>query len=250
MNEKQVHFTDLEELSAEAAVFVQTAAAQAISEKGYFTLVLAGGGTPKGLYRKLAQPPVKDAIDWNRVYIFWGDERCVPFSHEFSNYRMSKESLLDHVPIPAENIFPMPVGAENPEQEESTLAEKGAREYGDTITRFFREKGAETTIFDFTLLGMGDDGHTASLFPGDSLVQEEEHITGFVNAINGKPPCYRVSLTFPLINQSRQVLFLIGGGKKIDILKQVTAEGGREKGVFPVERVQPAGDLVWFVSEG
>src|SRR5438445_2718801 len=198
------------ELAEAAASWTGERITGALATRGVCYLALAGGETPRGCYERLARPPYRDALPWPAVFVFWSDERLVPLDDPASNYAMARAALLDHVPIPARQIHPAPV-----EQPDGALAaEAYARELGalprDTSDR---------PRFDLILLGLGEDGHTASLFPGDPVLLEER---AWVRAVRAsKPPPDRLTLTLPLINASRAVLFLVQGAAKRSALQAV-----------------------------
>ena len=201
----------------------------------YFSIALAGGSTPKMLYAMLATE-FKAEIPWDKLLIFWGDERYVAHDHEKSNFLMAKEALLDLVPIPAEQIFPMPTEPTNPND--------AAGSYAITI----KEKLALTDgRFDLVLLGMGDDGHTASLFPGSPALLEEE--VTVLAAPAPVEPRQRITLTYPVLNNSRNVFFLVAGESKAP---GILCAMGRPSEITecPSGKVKPTdGNLIWFVDE-
>lgn len=212
------------------ALIVETGR-QAIAQSGLFRLGLAGGNTPRAVYAALAQQP--DALSWDRVQITFGDERCVPPDHADSNYRMAYESLLSQVPIPEGNVFR--IRGEIPHKEaalecEARLAAVAAR------------LGEERYAHDLLLLGLGEDGHTASLFPGSPAL--EETVRNVIPATGPKPPPQRITFTFPLINASKLVVFLLNDPKKEPILQ------GALQGEFPSGKVAPAhGRVLWLAGE-
>jgi 6-phosphogluconolactonase len=224
-------------LAAAAAQRMVALAATEIQERGRFSVALSGGSTPQAMFRLLASPQYRDAIPWDKLFVFWGDERFVPPDDEESNYRMARETLLDHVPLPAANIFPVPTVGSTPEA--------AAQAYADTIMAFF---GDETPRFGLILLGMGPDGHTASLFPG----HPEPGAPGdaLVIAVHNspKPPPDRLSFTYRLINAAHHVLFLVGGADKAATVRQVLA-GPRRVADLPAQGVQPDGTLEWLLDE-
>ncbi len=187
------------------------ALAQAATQAGgRFTVALSGGSTPRALYERLARPPLSAAVDWGNVHIFWGDERFVPPDDPESCFRMAREALLDHVPIPAANIYPVPTVGGAPEV--------AASAYAETVVALF---GAETPRFDLILLGMGPDGHTASLFPGHPEVVAPSG--ALVVAVHDapKPPPTRISFTYRLLNGAANVVFLVAGADKAATLRAV-----------------------------
>lgn len=206
----------------------------AVRERAACYLALAGGETPRGCYEALARPPLSRAVAWTRAYVFWSDERLVPLDDPASNYRMAKEALLDRVTIPKEQVFPAPVDAPSP----AAAAERYTRE----LERVPKGRGGQPR-FDLVLLGMGEDGHTASLFPGDPALKEKEV---WVRAVRGsKPPPDRLTFTLPVLNAARLVLFLVQGEGKREALARVL-RGDRE---LPAARVEPIeGELRFLVD--
>lgn len=216
--------------AAAAEVFIRTGNS-AIAAAGKFNVALAGGTTPKRLYSLLGTAPFAHRIDWPRVHVFWGDERCVPPTDETSNYRMAREALLDHVPIPADNIHRIH-GEVDPET--------AAAAYEHTLRNTLTER------FDLILLGLGADGHTASLFPGSSAVHEHGRWVAaeYMTAV----AMWRVTLTPAVINKASQVVFLVAGADKAAMLQRVI-EGARDEDVLPAQIIEPQdGELHWLVD--
>lgn len=205
------------------------------TSSGRFALNLSGGSTPKRLYELLAMPPWRERIDWRRVHLFFGDERYVPHDDPDSNYRMVDEALIRHVPIPPENVFAIPSGP---------TPDDAARFYEATLRAYYGEAELDPArpLFDVTLLGLGPDGHTASLFPGSASL--EETIAWVLPVIGSKPPPQRITLTFPVLNSSAAIAFLATGGEKTDIIRRVHA-GDRS---LPAARLTPLGELHWFLD--
>ncbi len=224
-----------------AADAIVSAAESAIAARGHFTIALSGGNTPENLYRLLATEQYRAQIDWANTYIFWGDERCVPPDHRDSSYRMAREALLDHVPLPAGNIFRM-----RGEDEPHSAAEA----YEQGLRDFFTRREADVLVqprFDLILLGMGDDGHTASLFPNTDAVDERSRwvIAHYVPRVE----MWRISLTAPAINAARQIMFLVTGAGKADTLREVLTGPHRPR-QLPAQLVQPVdGRLIWLVDQ-
>jgi 6-phosphogluconolactonase len=203
-----------------------------------FTVALSGGSTPKGLFSLLATN-YRDRLPWNKIFFFWGDERHVPPDNSESNYRMAHETLLSKVPVPATNVFRVP--AENPD------ASHAAEEYEGTLREFFHTAPGTFPQFDLILLGMGPDGHTASLFPGTSSLQEKTKLV--VATWVEKFKTYRITFTAPLINQAKIVMFLVAGSDKSSALKEVL-EGHQSAELFPSKLIKPIkGRLIWLVDE-
>ncbi len=214
-------------------------ARQAISARGAFTLALAGGSTPKDLYAKLADEPFRSQLDWTKVRIFWGDERHVPPDHADSNYRMAHEALLSRVPLSMAQVHRVP--SELPD------ARAAADQYEAVLRKQFAVSGPEIPRFDFVLLGMGPDGHTASLFPGIRAVHETDRLVTapWVEHLQTS----RITFTPVLLNHARQVTFLICGRAKAETLRSVL-EGPFQPDVLPAQIIGPrAGTLTWLVDE-
>lgn len=224
-----------------AANAMVDAAESAIGARGHFTIALSGGSTPQALYELLATDEYRDRIDWGNTFVFWGDERAVPPDDEASSYRMAHESLLGRVPIPQDNIYRI--------QGEGD-ANAAAADYEQQLRTFFGARAPGASIqprFDLILLGMGDDGHTASLFPETEALDEEARwvIAHFVPKVD----MWRISLTAPAINAARQIIFLVTGAGKADTLRDVL-EGPRRPRQLPAQLIQPInGSLLWLVDE-
>ncbi|MEN8258345.1 MAG: 6-phosphogluconolactonase [Thermodesulfobacteriota bacterium] len=210
-------YNNMEEASQALAQRICTAARQAMAWSSAFSLVLSGGSSPARLYQLLSEPTYADRLDWQHIHLFWGDERCVAPDHPHSNFLLAKERLLDHISMPAANIHRMP-GEMRPED--------GATSYQDDIRKFFA--GAEVK-FDFILLGLGSDGHTASLFPGTAGLQEMERDVIDVPApLAMKPQVARLTLSLPAINRAREICFLSAARGKENVLKKITSGQGHQ----------------------
>lgn len=223
------------ELSDAAATLIVELAAQAIRERGRFLISLSGGSTPEQLYHTLASPPMRDRLPWDKTYVFWGDERCVPMDHPENNAFVARQVLLSKIAIPEENIFPIPVN----------LTPLGAaKAYEQTISDFF---GHDEPRFDCMLLGMGADAHTASLFPGTMAVHDKAHLVAeqYVEEVQ----MFRVTMTARLINNSRHIIFLVTGKAKAQALQQVmSAPFDPDK--YPAQLIRPTnGKLYWLVDK-
>ena len=228
-------FKNTEELSKTAAeIFTQTAR-EAVRDHGRFTVALTGGSSPAQLYNILTQQPYREQVPWNETYIFWGDERWVPLSDERSNYKMAYDALLNKVPVPPNQIFPM-WGETSPVD--------FAQQYEDLLQNHFNSTAPR---FDLILLGMGDDGHTASLFPGTAVLQEKQR---WVQAYYlDSQSMYRITLTAPIINQAKKILFMTYGEKKANALYEIL-EGERNTAKYPAQLIQPLqSDILWLVDE-
>lgn len=231
-------FRDVETLSKAAADEFVRWAGEAVAARGRFTVALSGGSTPKWLYQLLTTEPFRSQIDWGRIEFFWGDERCVPPDDKDSNYRMAREAMLAHLPIPAEHIHRM--------EAERADRDKAARDYEAVLARVF-DVGidAEPPAIDLILLGMGPDGHTASLFPHTKALDETRRwvVPNHVPQLNTD----RLTLTRPILNRGREVLFLVAGADKAERLAEVLA-GPADPKRLPSQSIQPEGQLVWFVD--
>jgi len=228
---------DLAALSREAAAHFAHSAEEATAARGRFTVALSGGTTPRALYALLAQDSWRARVPWAATHVFWGDERCVPPDHPDSNYRLAYRTLLAHVPIPAGNIHRLR-GEIDP-----TVA---ASEYEDILRAAFDLRPGQLPRFDLILLGLGEDGHTASLFPGIAAVHERERlvVAQWVEKLNA----YRLTLTPPVLNAAAAVLFLVAGGAKAAALRQVLS-GDDRPDRYPAQVVRPAaGDVTWLVD--
>ncbi|WP_455222427.1 6-phosphogluconolactonase [Kaarinaea lacus] len=218
------------------ADYWQQLANLALRDHGKFHVALAGGSTPRGLYQLLASDQYAHKIDWQHTMFYFGDERAVPLGHEQSNFHMAHEAMLDTLSVPATNIFPLITDLDN--------LENSARHYEKILQRELPVDAQGIPQFDLILLGMGDDGHTASLFPGSSILHEQSHLvsTVFVEKLQS----WRLSFTYPLINHARQVAFLVTGKSKAEKIKQVLVD---KTGDNPVEGIQPQGELMWFLDD-
>jgi 6-phosphogluconolactonase len=208
---------------------------------GRFSLVLSGGSTPRRLYELLAEPPYRSQLDWSKVEFFWGDERAVAPDHPNSNFRMAREAMLDKLAVPPERIHR--IAAENPNLDET------AREYEIEIERVLGRiagVGPRPPHFNLFLLGMGEDGHTASLFPGTRALDETRRwvVAQDVPAVSGK----RITMTPPLINAAHFIIFLVAGAAKADVLAAVL-QGPRDPHRYPAQLIHPlTGEVTWMVD--
>jgi 6-phosphogluconolactonase len=227
-------FADGESLSEAAAHEFVRCAREAITTRGRFTVALSGGCTPKRLYQLLAKETFRSQVDWVRVEIFWGDERCVPPDDPQSNYHMAREAMLAQLPIPAEHIHRME--AERPD------LDAAARDYQNVLARIVP---GEPPALDLVLLGMGTDGHTASLFPHTDALRETARwvVPNHVPQLNTN----RLTLTRPILNRAREVLFLVAGAEKAERLGEVLV-GPADPTRLPSQSIQPDGQLVWFLD--
>jgi 6-phosphogluconolactonase len=229
--------TTPQELFAAAADEVLRAATEAVTDRGRFAIALSGGSTPKALYNLLATN-ARTALPWDRTYFFWGDERHVPPTDPESNFRMADETMLSRIPVAPGNIFR--VEAENPD------AAAAAAAYEQVLKKFFSLQPGEFPHFDLILLGMGPDGHTASLFPGTAALEEKSRLV-VANWVE-KFKTHRITLTLPVLNAARSVAFLVSGTDKAEAVKQVL-EGNAPGEQYPSKLVRPQnGKLLWLLD--
>ena len=235
----------MEDIGRSAASYIHSIYKTKVTEKGQFNLVLSGGKTPEVLYRTLASPEFINRIQWNRVRVFWGDERFVPKSDPESNFSMAHRTLLAKVSLPEENIYPIPT--------ETDTAVEAADTYENTLRTFFQNTGSITgsppmPVFDLILLGLGKDGHTASLFPGNSINPQGSR---WVEAVDA-PPSYltreRITLTLPVLKSAAYIVFLVSGSDKKETLVRVLKGRTRNEEPLPAQLVQNVSDIVWFTD--
>lgn len=224
--------TDKTALIARAQTIILSKIESAIQNNGFFTIALAGGSTPKPLYESLA---TRD-LPWDKIHVFWGDERYVSADNADSNQLMARQAWLDRVAIPSENIHPMVVNGKS--------AEEDAALYERELKAFFGVAEGEFPQFDLILLGMGDDGHTASLFPHTPVLQERDRAIAVGNK-SGQP---RITFTVPLINRADCVLFLVAGENKQNALRQIFSSDADDN-IYPARLVRPQGELWWLLDE-
>jgi len=229
--------TTPQELFEAAAEEVISTAHQAIVQRGRFTIALSGGSTPRNLFTLLATN-ARSSLPWERTFFFWGDERHVPPTDPDSNYRMAEEAMLSKIPVAAGNVFRVP--SENPD------AAAAAEAYEQTLRKFFALQPGQVPRFDLILLGMGPDGHTASLFPGTAALQEKSRLV-IANWVE-KLKASRITLTLPVLNAASSVAFLVSGTDKAAALHAVL-ESDAPGEQYPSRLVRPSdGKLIWFVD--
>lgn len=224
-------YKNIDELAEELAKHILLLITETLQHQPLFTIALSGGSTPKSLYKLLAQQPFASQIDWEKIIVFWGDERFVPFDSEENNAKMAYDELLSHVPIPAENVnridtIPSPAGA--------------AEDYENMLRSYFKNQ----QTLDLTLLGMGDDGHTLSIFPG-----EDYDDTKWVNALYSvSKKQWRITLTPGFVSRSAEIIFMVSGKGKAAVLKKILNSDGSR--TFPAQFIKPiSGNLHWFIDE-
>jgi 6-phosphogluconolactonase len=248
-------YKDSQSLSLDCAQWISAYMADILQKKDRFTWVLSGGNTPKGLYELLAASPFREKIQWRKLHLFWGDERAVPFNDPRNNAKMAYDNLLNHVPVPASQIHTMRT---------DIPPEQSAEEYEKILHQYFtasppspgthpgQHSVADLSLpaepsFDLVLLGMGDDGHTLSLFPGTEAVNEEKAwvLSYFLQA----QEMHRITLTKTIVNRSSRIAFLVTGPDKARALEQVL-EGDPDPNLYPSQVIRPEpGELHWFIDE-
>ena len=244
-------FQNIEQASRAAVGHILKIVRAALPEKGFCTVVLAGGKTPQLTYQLMGAALKHERIPLQHLHFFWGDERWLPEDHPDSNFFMVSETLLARVPVPPQNIHRVHTGFANPDT--------GAEMYEKHLRNFFRERfqAANTGVaedisvprFDLILLGMGTDGHTASLFPGSDLLQEKKKWVAAVPHGLGSPPVARITLTLPVLNGAANILFLIAGGRKREILHTILTSPAEAENLYPAAHINPAGNLTWVVAD-
>jgi len=227
------YFSNINDLSQRAAEKILAVSKKCVEEKGYFTFVLSGGETPKTLYKLLGQEPLSSQIPWEKTYLFWGDERCVAPDHVDSNYGLAHGILLNKVSIPEKNVYRI---------KGELSGKEAAVDYKKDIIFFLKDKKKKN--FDLILLGLGSDGHTASLFPGYVFSEKDSDVEA-VYAPEGKPPGERVTLTLSLINSAENVIFLVSDKKKEMVLSEVL-KGNKS---YPAALVKAQDSLKWFIEK-
>ena len=230
---------DLKALSRKAADLFVEQTVVVLKTRPFFTMALSGGSTPENLYRLLnSDPGIKDEIAWEKIHFFWGDERHVLPDHPQSNFRMANQALLSGLPLPQGNIHRV--------KSEDSDADRAARRYAQEISRFFQLQAGQYPRFDLIWLGMGADGHTASLFPQSAALTEKKRLVT-ANWVE-KFQSHRITMTLPVLNQAECIIFLVSGADKAETLKQVL-EGDSRAPQFPVQLIQPLhGKLYWIID--
>ncbi len=234
-------YRTVEEAGCDLAGLISELARTAVRDRGRFTMALAGGNTPRPLYRNLGLPPWREKIPWDQCHLFWGDERWLPADDPAGNYAMVRQTLLNSIRIPEQNIHRMVTEYPSPAA--------GAKAYEEILGQNFPDIGpGEYPALDLILLGMGNDGHVASLFPGTEALAAR----GWVVAVQyplADPPVARLTMTLPLINQARCVLFLVAGEKKKEVLAAIDRDPAAAARSYPAARVRPRGRLIRAVAD-
>jgi 6-phosphogluconolactonase len=229
-------FDDLDSLSQNALEELFRILDEAVAQRGRFAIALAGGHTPARMYSLWANDTYRDKTPWDRVHLFWGDERYVSTDDPLSNYRMTRETLIARVPIPAENVHPMPTNFVRPSD--------AAEAYELELREFF---GDTRPAFDLQMLGLGPEGHAASLFPDSPALEEK---TRWVAAVEAPAkPTTRLTLTLPVLNCGLNTFFLVAGKDKREILSSLRKETDSGQSHYPAARIKPAGRVLWFLDK-
>jgi 6-phosphogluconolactonase len=228
-------FETSELMSEAVAEFIVTLARESIAARNRFVIALSGGNTPNTVYSLLSSTSFKDKIEWKNTFVFWGDERCVPIDDERNNSHQARILLIDKIEIPSANIHPVPVYLEPTE---------AAKRYEEILRVFFDN---EEPLFDLILLGLGENGHTASLFPGTSAIHESQRWVKEVYVAEQKE--WRITMTTPLINEAANIAFLVSGQEKAKILKAIL-NGPYQPDLYPAQLIRPThGLLYWFADK-
>jgi 6-phosphogluconolactonase len=228
-------FPDLESLSRAVMDETMKIVRDAVKQRGRFSIALSGGHTPAKMYELWATKPYGDQTPWDKVHLFWGDERYVAHDDPRSNYRMAREALISHVAIPPENVHAIPTISSAPAE--------SAADYEQELRQFF---GAQPPAIDVQLMGLGTEGHTASLFPGSAALEEKQR---WVLAVEAPvTPPQRLTLTPVVLNRGRNTFFLVSGEEKRQILAALRAEPDGKPSQYPAARLSPEGPVVWFLD--
>jgi len=231
-------FKDSPTLHIAAADYFLKIYQKCIEEKNVFHVALSGGTTPKYLFQLLAKSPYAEKINWSKVHIYFGDERFVPHTHDDSNFKMASQALLEHVELPQANIHQVATDLAN--------AHLAAENYQSIMNEFLSKDANGTPQFDLVLLGLGPDGHTASLFPDTDILQQHKKLCDavFVKKFNS----WRISITFPVINHAKHILLLSEGDGKVDIVKELVNIEQNEK-KYPVQMIKPENEMCWYIDK-
>lgn len=247
-------YPNLEALSYAAAEFTCRLAEESVEKHGSFTVALSGGNTPRPMYEALARSPFNTRMPWRDIHLFWGDERCVPSDHPDSNFANAFRTLISKVPVPSQNVHRIPAEL-NPPEDAAKAYEKILGEFFGSFVKTVRHSqamsgGQPFPSFDLILLGVGKDGHTASLFPNDHALNERKRWVVSVRDPSSCPPVPRITLTLPVINSAECVLFLVSGAEKREVIRSILEDSGPVTRSYPAARVNPEGRVVWLIDEG
>jgi len=246
-----VKFVSKKDFDKAAAEFILNSAENAVKLNGVFSIALSGGTTPLGVYKFLVEEPFnrqspfikggyRGIFLWNATHIFWGDERCVSYDDGRSNFKSAYDNFISKTDIPGKNIHRIPY---------ITNPEKAASEYENILKNFFKIKNNSLPEFDLILLGMGTDGHTASLFPNSKSLEEKERLVVNTDIPEIEPRVKRVTLTIPVINNAKSVLFLVSGKEKKKIVDEIVNNNAEARKKYPAAMVKPHGKISWIICE-
>ncbi|MBP7792117.1 MAG: 6-phosphogluconolactonase [Candidatus Goldbacteria bacterium] len=239
-------YKDMETLSLKAADFIVYMADRTIKTQGFFIMALSGGNSPRLIYSMLAEKKFNKKIDWSKVIFFWGDDRYIPHINSESNYRMAYDTLISRIDVPQENVFRIPTEVSPPEE--------AALLYETIMKKVFIKLNAididkKLPVFDMIILGVGRDGHTASLFPGHRAVNEQKRWVTHVKAHARVTLHDRITITLPVINNAKNVMFIISGEGKGKIIRDIVEEKRAGK-AYPASMIKPHdGQSVWFIDK-
>lgn len=235
-NIKRIIVPDSNRLAEKGAEMFCEIAKKSISDRGRFIVAVSGGSTPRAMHRRLSKEPYLSDISWERTYIFWVDERMVDFNHLESNIGTARKDLLEKIPIPLDQIYPMPV---------TTHPEDGAGFYQITLNTFFQSIGSDDPVFDLILLGIGEDGHTASLFPKQAFTYPVQ--SWVISVKGGNPNVFRLTFTYLVLNSARHILFLVSGKDKAPIIQTLLEDNTVD---LPAKNIRPLkGTLTWLLDQ-
>ena len=227
---------DAEQLAAKGAEIIRETAKEAVARQGYFAVALSGGSTPRAMHRLLARSPCLIDIPWQQTHVFMVDERMVDFEHPDSNFGMAQKDFLDQIPLPQKQIHPMPAMAR---------PEAAAVLYQTELETFFRASGLTEPVFDLIILGIGQDGHIASLFPGQPIIEDPNRWV--LSVKGGQPDVGRLTLNYHVLNSTKHILFIASGNRKAAIVQALLA--GRQFNL-PAEKIRPLnGKVTWLLDQ-
>jgi len=232
---EKIIMTDSDKLSEKGAEIFYKSAKEAVHQKGYFAVAISGGSTPRAMHRILAQEPYLSKTPWHQVHIFWVDERMVAFDHPYSNFGTAQRDFIDQVPIPSDQVHPMPA---------MVLSGTGADHYEDELKNFFKRIHLNRPQFDLVILGIGKDGHIASLFPGQLSPKSNPWV---LSVKGGDPNIHRLTLTYAVLNNARYILFVVSGKGKAKIVKTLFEN---RRPLLPASRIKPLdGKITWLLDK-
>lgn len=232
---EKIVMPDSDKLSEKGAEIFNQSAKEAVDHNGHFAVAISGGSTPIAMHRRLAMEPHMSQIPWQRTHLFWVDERLVTFDHPHSNFGAAKKDFIDSVPIPSGQVHPMPT---------TMSPDKGAMSYATELKNFFQNIHLNRPQFDLITLGLGEDGHIASLFPGHHSAASKQWVLGVKG---GYPNLYRMTLTYVVLNNAKRIMFLVSGKKKAKIVKTVFEN---RQTLLPASRITPInGTVMWLLDK-